>query len=164
MDQVVEHIKDPISMFKDIRTLLKPSGKIIFSTPCAWGWGKKIWGRKWVHWHIPYHVTFFSERSLEIFAQQTGFEVEEIRRKTSSEWVYYQWKHLLFFPQKDQPSYFWAQHRGRVQTTLWRKLMNRLLDIWHKLKLDHLITRFFDAIKLGDNMIVIMSPNTDDAA
>jgi 2-polyprenyl-3-methyl-5-hydroxy-6-metoxy-1,4-benzoquinol methylase len=157
MDQVIEHIKKPIAILKEAKALLKPSGKVVLSTPFAGGAGRRMFGSKWVHWHVPYHVTFFSKRSLAETVQKAGFKIERVARKTSSEWIYYQYKHLLFFPEQGQPSYFWGQHRARIQTNLWKKIINRLIDYWHKLKIDHLVTRCLDSLALGDNIIVILS-------
>jgi 2-polyprenyl-3-methyl-5-hydroxy-6-metoxy-1,4-benzoquinol methylase len=161
MDQVMEHIKDPIHTLRDVKTLLKPSGKIIFSTPWIWGAGRRLWGRKWAHWHIPYHVTFFSNQSLEIAAQATGLNLERVMQRTSSTWIYTQWRHLFFLPKQNQPSYLWGQHRKVGEISLCKKIIRILLAVWHKSRIDHFITRFLDIAGWGDNIVVIMSPKRE---
>ena len=149
MDQVIEHVVDPLTTFQGIAQILKPGGTAILSTPNANGWGAKVFCRRWINWHAPYHVQFFSRQSMKIAAAQAGMAVVEARTITGSEWLYYQWIHLLMYPNAGEPSKFWSL-RNEKRTTQ-QRLVLKVLAIMHRAKINHLLTRLFDSLGWGDN-------------
>jgi 2-polyprenyl-3-methyl-5-hydroxy-6-metoxy-1,4-benzoquinol methylase len=154
MDQVIEHVTDPLSTLRGVARILKPGGTAILSTPNASGWGAKIFGRRWINWHAPYHVQFFSRRSMQLAAEQSGLVVTKVKTITNSEWLYYQWIHLVLYPKPGEPSRFWSSnHHGRTLLE-WRIL--RALGLMHRIKINHFITRFFDSLGLGDNYVFVL--------
>lgn len=104
LDQVVEHVAEPVSFLAGVNDVLKPGGMAVVSTPNAQGWGSRLFGKKWIHWHAPYHQQFFSAESMRIVAGKTGFDVVDVRTITNSEWLHYQWLHLLTYPVQGKPS------------------------------------------------------------
>lgn len=154
MDQVIEHVTDPLSTLRGVARILKPGGTAILSTPNAGGWGAKFFGRRWINWHTPYHVQFFSRRSMQLAAEQAGLVVAEVKTITNSEWLYYQWIHLVMYPKPSEPSRFWTPNQhGR---TLLQGRILRILEWMHRIKLNHLLTRFFDSLGLGDNYVFVL--------
>jgi 2-polyprenyl-3-methyl-5-hydroxy-6-metoxy-1,4-benzoquinol methylase len=153
MDQVMEHIADPVETMRGISGILKKGGRLIVSTPNAGGWGAKIFRRRWINWHAPYHLHHFSVISMEIAAEKAGLIVEKVSTITSSEWLHYQWSHLCTFPVIGVPSAFWSP-KGTLN--LFQKSTLFLLNILHKSKINHLITRFFDSINFGDNFLFVL--------
>jgi 2-polyprenyl-3-methyl-5-hydroxy-6-metoxy-1,4-benzoquinol methylase len=154
MDQVIEHVTDPVSTMRGVANILKPGGTAIFSTPNAGGWGAKLFGRRWINWHAPYHMQFFSHRSMRDAAQQAGLEVVKIKTITNSEWLNYQWIHLVTYPKRGEPSTFWSPNKGALTRSQGRML--RLLDLIHKTKINHLIARCFDSLGIGDNFVFVL--------
>lgn len=154
MDQVLEHIADPMAALSGAARILKPGGRLILSTPNANGWGAKIFGRRWINWHAPYHLQFFSRKSLRIAAQHAGFDLLRIETITNSEWLYFQWIHLLLFPQMAKPSRLWSFDMQGA--SFLQKAGVKLVTFLHKSKLNHLITRFFDSVSLGDNYVFVL--------
>lgn len=153
MAQVIEHVTDPVETLEGVARILKPGGYAILSTPNSNGWGARVFGRKWINWHAPYHTQHFSFKSMEIAAKAAGLIMEKHKTITSSEWLYYQWIHLATYPKIGEPSVFWSQKR---ELSFKQKLFLRLLAYLHRTKIDHLITRFFDGMNLGDNSIFIL--------
>jgi SAM-dependent methyltransferase len=153
LDQVIEHIAEPLKTMLGISRVLKPGGTAIISTPNANGWGAKLFGRRWINWHAPYHINFFSHRSMQIAAEQAGLSIEKKRTLTSSEWLFYQWIHLVSYPDIGETSGFWSP-RGKYK--VWQGFFVKLLIIMHKTKINHLITRIFDFLGIGDNYIFIL--------
>lgn len=153
MDQVIEHVTDPISTLRGVARILKSGGTAILSTPNAKGWGAKFFGTRWINWHAPYHIQFFSRRSMQFAAQQIGLTLET-KTVTNSEWLYYQWIHLVTYPKVGEPSSFWSPNRSG-QTTLQRRVL-RVLGLIHRYKINHLLTRFFDSLGLGDNYVFVL--------
>lgn len=154
MDQVVEHVSDPLSTLRGVARILKPGGIAVLSTPNARGWGAKCFGRRWINWHAPYHVQFYSRHSMQIAAEQAGLVVDEVKTITNPEWVRYQWAHLLMYPKPGVPSRFWSPNCQEGPALEWRFL--RVLEIIHRIKINHLLTRFFDSLGLGDNYVFIL--------
>lgn len=154
MDQVIEHVNDPVSTLRGVSRILKPGGTAIFSTPNARGWGAKLFGRRWINWHAPYHVQFFSRHSLQLAAEKSGLVVSEVKTITNSEWLYYQWIHFLTYPKPGEPSFFWFP--SHQQRTLRESRILRVLGLIHRIKINHLLTRFFDSCGWGDNYVFVL--------
>lgn len=152
MDQVIEHIADPQDTLRGIARILKPGGLVIVSTPNANGWGAKVFGSRWINWHAPYHLHHFSIRSMKAAAGKAGLVLEKTRTITSSEWLHYQWNHLVTCPGIGIPSGFWSPKGKR---SLKQKIWVQALSIFHMSKINHLITRLFDALGWGDNYLFI---------
>ncbi|GFE57772.1 class I SAM-dependent methyltransferase [Geobacter sp. AOG1] len=153
MDHVIEHVTNPLETMKSIAAILKTNGTVILSTPNANGWGARLFGRRWINWHTPYHLHFFSTRSMAIAAEKAGLVLEQSKTITSSEWLHFQWCHLLSFPDMGQPSSFWLPSSGtRFETT--KKYL--LVKLIRRTKLNHVITRFFDLCGCGDNRLFFL--------
>jgi 2-polyprenyl-3-methyl-5-hydroxy-6-metoxy-1,4-benzoquinol methylase len=153
MDQVIEHVTDPISTMKGVASVLKLGGTAVLSTPNANGWGAKLFGRRWINWHAPYHLQFFSPKSMAAAAEQAGMVIERFKTITSSEWLFYQWIHLLTRPPMGKPSVFWSPRETRG---LGVKLIFAVMLAIHYTKINHLITRAFDALGIGDNYLFVL--------
>ena len=153
MHQVMEHLRDPLAVLGGVKKILRSGGHLIISTPNAGGWGSRVFGRRWINWHLPYHRQFFTKDSLRLAAEAVGLEVERVRVVTSSDWLKYQWVHLLFCPPEGTPSAFWSPRAGRGYGI---RITERLLELLHWLRINHLLTRFFDALGKGDNFVFVL--------
>ena len=160
LDQVAEHLSNPAEMLRGIASILKPSGKIILSTPNSSGWGSFVFRRRWINWHAPYHCNFFSVKSLHTVANDAGLVVEVMRTITPSEWLKYQWIHTIMYPPVGVASTFWVNKDKRNYNRKLKKIIFYLATsisyTSHKLRINHLITRLFDILGVGDNYVVIM--------
>lgn len=152
MDQVIEHVTDPLQTLRDIATVLKPGGYAIFGTPNANGWGALLFGARWVSWHVPYHLQFFSRKSMELAAEQTGYELVKVRTVTSSEYLHLQWNHMAFRPNPGRKSRFWVPQPN----TKFQKVIFKILGLVHRTKFNHVATRFFDTLGIGDNYLFVL--------
>ncbi len=156
MDQVLEHVTDPIATLKGVAGILSPRGMVVLSVPNANGWGAKVFGRKWINWHAPYHMQHFSMSSMTIAARQAGFIVEKATTITSSAWLYYQWMHLVTYPQLGVPSCFWLP-KGKLPSV--NKTLIRTIWLLHLTKFNHLLTRVCDGLSIGDNLLFLLRKN-----
>jgi 2-polyprenyl-3-methyl-5-hydroxy-6-metoxy-1,4-benzoquinol methylase len=154
MDQVIEHVTDPLSTLKGVARILKPGGTAILSTPNAGGWGAKVFGRRWINWHTPYHVQFFSRRSMQLAAEHAGLVVTDVKTITNSGWLHFQWMHLAMYPKLGDASIFWSSTHHEM--TLKQRLTVKALQLIHGRKINHLLTRFFDSLGLGDNFVFVL--------
>lgn len=126
MDQVIEHVTDPVATLRGVARILKPGGTAVLSTPNASGWGARCFGRRWINWHAPYHLQVFTPRSLKMAGEQAGLVVERTMTVTSSEWLHFQWLHLLTYPQEGKPSVFWA---SRGTWNVMQRLVRKVLTV-----------------------------------
>jgi len=153
MSQVIEHVTNPVQTLHGIAQVLKLGGVAILSTPNQSGWGTKIFGRRWINWHAPYHLQFFSSNSMQLAAEQAGLVMERTMTITPSAWLHFQWIHLLTYPPEGRPSIFWAP---RGTWSLMQRLALKALTIVHRCKIDHMITRVLDVFGVGDNRLYFL--------
>jgi SAM-dependent methyltransferase len=155
MDQVIEHVLDPVETLHSILTILKKSGKVVLSTPNAYSWAAFLFGKKWMNWHTPYHYHLFSRKSLCLAAEKAGFTVCKIQTVTPSIWIYFQLVHFFTWPREGIPSTFWIPNLKSTWTAR-VKFLNRILWLLYRCKVCHILTRLFDSIGIGDNYVVVL--------
>lgn len=153
MDQVIEHMSDPVETLQGVARVLKPGGVAVLSTPNADGWGARRFGSRWLHWHVPYHLHHFSVRSMGLTAERAGLHVKLHKVITSSDWLHWQWIHLLMYPDPGYPSVFWA-HKGKLP--IYKAMLLYILTLLNFLKINHIITRILDQCKVGDNLLYFL--------
>jgi hypothetical protein len=146
-------MRDPIGTLADVKKVLKPDGIAILSTPNAAGWGARVFGRRWINWHAPYHLHFFTRRSMQLAVGRVGLKAEALGTLTSSEWLNYQWIHLATRPEPGHPSKFWT-NAGTYSTP--ERAALRIGSLIHRTKVNHLVTRVFDALGLGDSQLFVL--------
>jgi hypothetical protein len=153
LDQVIEHVTDPMETLRGVAHVLKSGGLAVLSTPNGSGWGAKVFGRRWINWHAPYHLHCFSQTSMRLAAEQAGLVMERSMTITPSAWLYYQWLHVFTYPEEGNPSIFWAP--GGTWS-LMKRIGRQALTIAHRGKINHVITRVFDALGVGDNRLFFL--------
>jgi SAM-dependent methyltransferase len=154
MSQVIEHTIDPVQTLKEIATVLKQNGFAVLSTPNPNGWAARLFGKRWINWHTPYHMQFFSEKSLKLAAEQAGYKVITNITLTSSNWIIHQLAHLVVYPKVGKPSSYWAKTKGKKPSI--SKIPIKLIAASRLLLIPQLLTRFFDVLQMGENRIVIL--------
>lgn len=78
MHHVIEHVQDPLDLFRRLATLVVPGGLIFGQTPnhdCA---ERRMFEDAWLQWHLPRHLAIFDPRTLRAHAERAGLEVVEI--------------------------------------------------------------------------------------
>jgi len=153
MDQVIEHVTDPIQTLRGIATVLKPGGTLVIGTPNSNGLGSKLFRKYWLHWHIPYHLQLFSRKSMALAATRAELELIDTRTITNSYWLHLQWCHLITYPKKGEPSVFWSPNSKKK---FFNYIFLKIINILNILKINQLFTRIIDAKNLGDNYLFIL--------
>lgn len=154
MDQVLEHVDDVHKTLEGVGSVLKDRGVLIVSFPNASSLQAKMFGKKWLNWHIPYHRHFFSKESFKIAASKSGFKVEKRLNIAPSNWMFYQFLHLSTYPKNNEKSFFWSGQKDKL--SIIQKALCGFALILHTLKITHLLTRFLDTLGMGDNTLVIL--------
>ena len=78
MQDCLEHLPDPKRALERVRTLLRPGGAFLATTPDVGSWLQKAQGRNWVSLKFPEHVVLYSERTLRRALEDAGFHVQRI--------------------------------------------------------------------------------------
>lgn len=154
LNQVIEHVADPAQVLAGIRQVLEPGGLLVLSTPNADGWGARLFGDRWIHWHAPYHLQFFSRASMARAAEAAGLVLERHVTVTPSAWLDYQWAHLVTYPRPGVPSAYWRPQQGHRSVA--QRIVLRLLRWINRLGLNAVVTRLMDAAGHGDNGVYLL--------
>jgi 2-polyprenyl-3-methyl-5-hydroxy-6-metoxy-1,4-benzoquinol methylase len=158
MDQVIEHVPQPRETLAQISQVLKLGGRFVFSTPNGASLSAKLLGDKWLHWHAPYHVQFFSKASIRKLVDSSDFKIISIRQVTNAAWMYYQWLHIINYPGEGQPSRFWAADRvsAPAEYDHRKERLTRIANAINHRGANKFLTRLLDALGLGDNFLVTL--------
>ena len=87
LSNVLEHALDPAQMLRDVYRILAPGGQVWISCPNAQSWLRRVFGRSWINWHVPFHITHFSSRTLTTLLEASGYMHIETRQITPALWV-----------------------------------------------------------------------------
>ena len=77
---VIEHVEDPLYELKTSFKLLKKDGYIFLVTPDVGGLWHKLLNGLWYHYKPGEHIMYFSQKSLRLALEKTGFKNIETRR------------------------------------------------------------------------------------
>jgi SAM-dependent methyltransferase len=87
LSNVLEHAVDPVAMLRQIRGLLRPGGEVWISCPNADSRWREVFGRRWVQWHVPFHLWHFSPPTLQDVLTRAKFQLVAMQTFTPSLWL-----------------------------------------------------------------------------
>ena len=74
-------------MLENVHRILKPNGRVWISCPNSQSWLRRVFGRSWINWHVPFHLFHFSGKTLAQLLERSGFEITELKCATPSHWM-----------------------------------------------------------------------------
>jgi SAM-dependent methyltransferase len=160
LNQVIEHVPDPVALLKLIQGRLRPDGKIVLAFPNTSSLYKRIFGRRWVNWHIPYHLHHYNKTSFALIAEQAGYDVASTRTITPNVWTILQLRALLQGSAEGQPVAAWAGARSAGSSNDPSKVSGKQRLV--RAVADWLIgpfNRVVDRLGMGDSLLVELSKN-----
>lgn len=87
LSNVLEHSVNPRQMLLDVHRVLKSGGQVWISCPNSRSWLRAAFGRFWINWHVPFHISHFNPKTLQRLLAETGYVDVEIRQITPALWV-----------------------------------------------------------------------------
>ena len=87
LSNVLEHSLDPTRLLLHVRRILKPGGEVWLSCPNSRSWLRRVFGAKWINWHVPFHIVHFSPKSLARLLSDTSFFILENKQATPALWA-----------------------------------------------------------------------------
>jgi 2-polyprenyl-3-methyl-5-hydroxy-6-metoxy-1,4-benzoquinol methylase len=76
MWHVLEHVHDLKGYLKKFASLLNTNGKLIIAVPNYTSYDAQVYNEYWAAYDVPRHLYHFSPKSMELLADQYGFEVQ----------------------------------------------------------------------------------------
>ena len=116
MVDFIEHIPHPIEAIAKANKILLHGGILCLVTPDINSLAARIFGQKWWHYR-PGHLAYFSQKSLNILLQRSGFRIVKIRK--------YSWTFSLHYllSRKSSLNFLLKNH---VFSSFWRKIPIKL--------------------------------------
>ncbi len=87
LSHLIEHSENPDKLINDLSRILKPKGQVWITCPNIESWLRKVFGRFWINWHPPFHITFFSSKTVTRLLEKSGFEILKIKNVTPALWI-----------------------------------------------------------------------------
>lgn len=78
MNNVLEHLQDPVRALKLCRAHLAPGGALVLITPNSRCLGRSIFGKFWAGYHAPRHLFIFNPTTLTLLGEKIGFTKNRI--------------------------------------------------------------------------------------
>src|SRR5262249_28152762 len=151
-NQVIEHVPDPIALLKLVRGRLRPGGRVVLAFPNTASLNKRVTGRRWINWHIPYHLHHYNSRSFAMIAEQAGYWVISMQTITPNVWTILQMQAMLRRTSQDQPAAAWADSKSGAPDSAPATTRKRLVAIAHSIIAP--FNRIVDSLGWGDSLLV----------
>jgi hypothetical protein len=87
LSNVLEHSLDPGQMLLEVNRILADRGQVWISCPNSESWLRRVFGRSWINWHVPFHISHFSSQTLQRLLTEAGFLDVKIHQITPALWV-----------------------------------------------------------------------------
>jgi SAM-dependent methyltransferase len=158
LNQVIEHVPDPLALLRTVRSRLKPDGRVILSFPNTASVPAGRSGIRWINWHVPYHQHHFNRTSFARLAARAGYEVSDVRTITPNLWTLLQWRANRESGAEGQVSATWSSspsahdRRPPFPTRLKRAVRARAARLLAALSA--VSNRAIDAAGRGDSLLV----------
>lgn len=172
LNQVIEHMPDPALMLNRLRARLKPGGRIILVFPNVKSLWCRIFGKRWINWHVPYHLHHFTRTGFANMVRRTGYSIRKARTITPNLWTILQLRASKINVEPGVPSPMWnvsntdsPELAFQANTTGSRWTIKRILRgaIKRTMRTGLMLTisivnRFVDSIGWGDSLMVEIVP------
>lgn len=157
LSQVLEHIPDPQRILVAAKAKLKNDGVLIAAFPNFESIYRKICGDRWIHWHVPYHLNYFTKKSIEILVKKSGFKIKKYQVITPTTWSILQIENMVFKLKEGESNEQWGAKKIANKSFL-AKSTRKILYLCMILSwfIFSILNKFFDFLQIGDGIIVFL--------
>lgn len=162
LNQVIEHIPEPDKTLSLIATRLAPGGRVVLVFPNTRSLWCRLSGRRWINWHIPYHLHHFNLGTFSRMALRCGYRVVSSRTVTPNVWTVLQLRAMRASVSAGQPTALWSvapAASGAAPKPGLRRSARRLL-LACLMPAVAVVNRVVDALGWGDSLVVELRPVT----
>lgn len=78
---VVEHLENPLEIFKKLKTIIKDNGVLLFQVPNNEGLGFKLGEKYWFHLDSPRHLVIPNKKAVEKICEKNGLKIVDIKNE-----------------------------------------------------------------------------------
>lgn len=153
MNQVLEHVPNAEAFLNEIRTKLTVDGRVVLSIPNFSSIYRKPFGSRWINWHVPYHLWFYSESSLAELAERAGFHVHSSRTITPTEWFKLQILAFVFRSAAGERNPIWNPYEKLSVAFVFCRRLATLFGYFMTPCL-----RIVDFFGRGDGLLIVLKP------
>ena len=101
--EVIEHLKEPLSLFKECHRVLRQGGLLVIRTGNTDSWTAHYMKDRWEYFSISEHgghISFFNPVSIGKLAERSGFSVERLKTHRVSFYQEGEIPYLIYRPVK----------------------------------------------------------------
>lgn len=173
MNQVIEHIPDLPALLGGLKDRLVAGGKVAVAFPNVDSLSRRLFGRRWINWHVPYHLHHFNRRSFRRLCECHGWRITRWRTATPDVWTLLQLRALGARARMGTPSPLWtsaagADDRGvpsppQVRSGRPGRVPRRLARFVLKVVATTAVTaanRVIDLLGIGDAAVAVIEPRS----
>lgn len=89
VSHTLEHVSDPLAFMHEIHRVLAPDGSVILWLPNADSVEARLFGRYWMGYDAPRHLTTFTVGTLGSLLAASGFRIDEVKHEVIGlEWAW----------------------------------------------------------------------------
>lgn len=156
--QVIEHTPSPKSFLISLSRKVRNDGRVILSFPNPRSLNFKLFGRRWINWHIPFHQNFFSKKSFRILANDAGLEIVKWKTVTPNDWTILQAIALASKTKPGNAKAVWGVEGSLSKSSLSSIFLRFIKPIvlFFLMVPITFVNRFTDFIGAGDSIIVTL--------
>ena len=161
--QVLEHDPDPNSFISACVNKLDKNGQIILSFSNLNAFTRHLFQKRWIHWHVPYHLNFFTKKSIKLLAKKNNLRIKNLTTVTPNLWTVLQLQSILIgLPKEGAKNPLWPQAitKSKKPSSNHSKLLNFLRSATKIAETVIAIpNRILDQLLLGDSWLVTLEQN-----
>ena len=156
LNQVIEHIPDPVKTLELIKSRLTNDGRVILVFPNVNSLWCKLSGTRWINWHIPYHLHHFSKKTFTQMAERCGYHVIRSRTITPNIWTIMQLRasRQTIVRGKSNPIWEVKPPKDSQQSNINYRIIVRRVLLPPVLIVIAVVNRIIDSFGFGDSLMV----------